>query len=97
MVPWFDWFGQTMPARQSGIAGAVVRIRGFRAKPRWRGWLHLWAFVVSFATGAVLISAAALSGERAVIGTSIYAVTVSLLFGTSALYHRRTWAERGRR
>ncbi|HEX3816632.1 MAG TPA: hemolysin III family protein [Mycobacteriales bacterium] len=65
-------------------------------KPRLRGWLHQWAFVVSFATGATLIALSALEGTRAVIGTSIYALTVSLLFGTSALYHRRTWAARGR-
>ncbi len=80
----------------SGLAGAVVRT-GLPVKPRWRGWLHFWAFVASFGTGAVLVSVAAFSGERAVVGTVIYAVTVSLLFGTSALYHRRTWNERGRR
>lgn len=65
-------------------------------KPRFRGWLHFWAFVCSGATGATLIALSALVGTRAVVGTSIYALTVSLLFGTSALYHRRTWAERGR-
>jgi hemolysin III len=68
----------------------------FSFKPRFRGWLHLWAFVASFATGATLITLSALEGTRAVVGTSIYAATVSLLFGTSALYHRRTWAGRGR-
>jgi hemolysin III len=79
----------------SGLAGAVVRT-GLPVKPRWRGWLHFWAFVVSFATGAVLISLAAFSSGRAVVGASIYAVTVSLLFGTSALYHRRNWDAHGR-
>jgi hemolysin III len=76
----------------AGSAGSAL----LPAKPRLRGWLHFWAFVVSFATGATLIASAALEGTRAAVGTSVYALTVSLLFGTSALYHRRTWAERGR-
>lgn len=69
---------------------------GAPAKPRLRGWLHFWAFVVSFATGATLVALSALVDARAVIGTSVYAATVSGLFGISALYHRRTWGGRGR-
>jgi hemolysin III len=66
------------------------------AKPRLRGWLHFWAFVVSLGAGAALVTLAGLHSTRAVLGTVIYSITVSLLFGTSALYHRRAWAERGR-
>lgn len=64
-------------------------------KPRLRGWLHFWAFVVSFATGAALIALSAQVNTRTLIATSVYAVTVSGLFGISALYHRRTWGRRG--
>jgi hemolysin III len=65
-------------------------------KPRMRGWLHLYAAIVSVATGITLISVSgALRGQRAGWTTAIYAVTVTLLFGTSALYHRRTWSARG--
>ncbi|MGB9376185.1 MAG: hemolysin III family protein [Mycobacteriales bacterium] len=60
------------------------------ARPTWRGHLHQWAFVVSIVTGIVLVSTA--SGARVV--TAIYACTVTLLFGTSALYHRVTWSVR---
>lgn len=61
-------------------------------KPRARGWIHLWSFGVSAITGAVLVVLAATTvSTRAALGTAIYSVTVSALFGVSALYHRRTW------
>jgi hemolysin III len=57
-----------------------------------RGWLHLWSFVISLATGATLIALAAstVSGKAA-LATSIYGATVLGLFGISALYHRVNW------
>ncbi|WP_063890804.1 PAQR family membrane homeostasis protein TrhA [Sciscionella sediminilitoris] len=61
-------------------------------RPRMRGVLHAWSFFVSIALGATLISlAAATVSGLAALATSIYGVTVLALFGTSALYHRRTW------
>ncbi|WP_112228824.1 PAQR family membrane homeostasis protein TrhA [Lentzea atacamensis] len=61
-------------------------------RPRLRGWLHLWSFIVSVATGATLIALAAstVSGLAA-LATSVYGATVLGLFGVSALYHRVTW------
>ena len=65
-------------------------------KPRMRGWLHAYAALVSIVTGATLIAvAAALRGGAAAWSTSIYATTVTLLFGCSALYHRLNWGPRG--
>jgi hemolysin III len=62
------------------------------ARPRLRGWLHLWAFAVSVAAGVVLVSVvAATRGSEAALATTIYAVTVCLLFGISATYHRVNW------
>ncbi len=67
-------------------------------KPRLRGWLHLYAAIVSVVAGAALISvASAVRGDRVALPTSIYAITVTLLFGTSALYHRRGWGPTGQR
>jgi hemolysin III len=67
-------------------------------KPRLRGFLHTYAAAISIASGAALVAvAAALRGGSAAVTTSIYAVTVTLLFGTSALYHRRTWSPRAHR
>jgi hemolysin III len=61
-------------------------------KPRMRGWLHLWSFAVSIAACATLIAvSASLVGAGAALATSVYSVTILGLFGTSALYHRRTW------
>jgi hemolysin III len=61
-------------------------------KPRMRGWLHFWSFTVSIAACAALIAvSAALVGGGAALATSVYSVTILGLFGTSALYHRRTW------
>ncbi|MGH3439426.1 MAG: PAQR family membrane homeostasis protein TrhA [Sciscionella sp.] len=62
-------------------------------KPRLRGWLHFWSFLGSVATGAVLVSLAAVTvSGTAVLATTVYSATVLGLFGVSALYHRRTWA-----
>lgn len=64
-------------------------------KPRLRGWLHAYAAVASVVTGVTLIAvAASLRGGRAGWSTAVYAGTVTLLFGTSALYHRLQWSPR---
>ncbi len=63
--------------------------------PRLRGWLHTGTFFGSVVTAAVLIPLAAVQGARAGFSVAVYCLTVSLLFGTSALYHRRAWTTRG--
>jgi hemolysin III len=62
-------------------------------KPRLRGVLHQAAFAISLVTGTALVCLA--DGTRARVAASVYAVSVALLFGTSAAYHRRTWSPRG--
>jgi len=64
-------------------------------KPRLRGVSHQYAFFVSVGCGIGLILAA--SGGPARVAASIYAVAVSALLGTSALYHRVTWRPQARR
>ena len=64
-------------------------------KPKLRGVSHEYAFFVSLGCGVALILAA--SDGRARLAASIYAVAVSALLGTSALYHRVTWRPRARR
>jgi hemolysin III len=64
-------------------------------KPKLRGVSHQYAFFVSLGCGVVLILAA--SDGRARLAASIYAVAVSALLGTSALYHRVTWRPNARR
>ncbi|WP_091552631.1 PAQR family membrane homeostasis protein TrhA [Micromonospora pattaloongensis] len=65
-------------------------------KPRMRGWLHTYAFFVALASGIVLCSLAATRpGVAPLVSCAVYSLTVCGLFGTSALYHRRVWSERG--
>lgn len=65
-------------------------------KPRMRGWLHTYAFFVALVCGIVLCSIAATRpGWAPLVSCLIYSLTVCGLFGTSALYHRRVWSERG--
>jgi hemolysin III len=65
-------------------------------KPRMRGRLHQYAFFVALVCGVVLCSiAAGRPGIAPLVSCLIYSITVCGLFGTSALYHRRAWSERG--
>ena len=59
-------------------------------KPRLRGVTHEWAFFISLPLGLWLIVSA--PNGRAALAAGIYAASVALLFGSSALYHRITWA-----
>jgi hemolysin III len=58
-------------------------------KPKLRGVTHEWAFFLSLGFGAALIILA--EGTEATLAVAIYAVSLSALFGTSALYHRVNW------
>jgi hemolysin III len=82
----------------SAVAANTV-LRDLRSilpgRPQWRGRLHQVAFFVSLVTGALLVGLA--DPGRARIAAAIYAGSVSLLFATSAVYHRRAWTIRGRR
>jgi hemolysin III len=80
--------------RPAGIqAASVAAVEP--VKPRLRGVSHQYAFFVSVGCGVGLILAA--SGGRARIAATIYAVAVSALLGTSALYHRHNWRPKARR
>jgi hemolysin III len=65
------------------------------SKPRLRGVSHQWAFYVSLALGAALVAAAPAGQPR--LAAAVYALSVAALFGTSALYHRITWASQAAR
>jgi len=60
-------------------------------KPLLRGWLHLALFQASLVIGTLVLTA--VHGAARIVAASIYAATVSLLFGTSALYHRGRWGK----
>jgi hemolysin III len=63
-------------------------------RPQWRGKLHAWAFFAAIPAGVALVALA--QGVAATVGAAIYSVTLLLLFGTSAAYHRLAQSERAR-
>src|SRR5918999_6562353 len=71
-------------AARDAAADAIAAV-----KPRLRGVSHEWAFFISLFLGAGLIVAA--DTPKATLAAAIYAVSLSALLGTSALYHRVTW------
>jgi hemolysin III len=75
------------------LPGAAVP--AVRVKPRLRGVFHKYAFFISPAGGILLVLLA--TTARATLAATIYAVSVSALFGVSALYHRVTWTTPARR
>jgi hemolysin III len=64
-------------------------------KPLLRGVSHQIAALVALAACAPLVRAAA--STRALIAALTYGVSLALLFGASALYHRPTWTAAPRR
>ena len=62
-------------------------------KPRARGWIHLWSFGASVVLGATLVvlAASTVSAQRRGGHGDLQRLTISAMFGVSALYHRRTW------
>jgi hemolysin III len=58
-------------------------------KPLLRGVFHQYAFFAAVAAGVVLVALA--EGARARTAAWIYALSLALMFGASALYHRGPW------
>ncbi len=65
-----------------------------RVKPRLRGVLHQWAFFLAIPLGVVLVVVT--ETTRARIAAAVFAASVVLMFGASALYHIPEWAPRPR-
>jgi hemolysin III len=68
---------------------------GVNLKPRLRGVLHQWAFVVFVGLAALLIALASGAAEHAAAAT--FAGALVAMFGTSAVYHRVNWRSVGAR
>ena len=68
---------------------------GIEHRPRLRGWLHVGGFIAFLIAAPWLLLQSPSVG--ATIALSIYIFSVLALFGTSALFHRVRWSEKGRR
>ena len=77
--------GERAAAAKEATAEAIAAV-----KPKLRGVSHEWAFFMSLGFGVALIVLA--ETPRATLAVAIYAVSLSALFGTSALYHRVNWS-----
>lgn len=60
------------------------------AKPRLRGWIHEVAFFVSVPVGVALVLLAESGTARA--AAALYALSLTVAFGSSAAYHRVGWS-----
>jgi hemolysin III len=70
------------------LSPSVVRMLS-RPRPRWRGVLHRWSFVVSLPVGVAGVLAAEPGNAR--IALAWFAFGTSFMFGVSALVHWRRW------
>lgn len=90
-----DAMGERAQAAREATAARATAAREATAeaiaavKPKLRGVSHEWAFFCSLGFGAALILLA--KTPKATLAVAIYAVSLSALFGTSALYHRVNW------
>jgi hemolysin III len=64
-------------------------------RPRLRGVLHQYAFLLSVVCGVLLVLGASGAGER--VSAVVFAAALATMFGVSALYHRITWRPGPRR
>jgi len=76
--------GDRASAAKEATVDAIAAV-----KPKLRGVSHEWAFFLSLGFGVALIVLA--KTPKATLAVGIYAVSLSALFGTSALYHRVNW------
>jgi hemolysin III len=65
-----------------------------RVKPRLRGVFHELGFYVALGLGFALVATA--EAGRARVAAAVFAASVIVCFGASALYHRPTWTPRVR-
>ncbi len=73
-----------------GIESPAVPGSGILVKPRWRGRIHLGAFVLSLPAGLALVLWS--RGASAHVAAVLFALSLAGLFGTSATYHTGNWS-----
>lgn len=76
--------GERATAAKEAAGEAIAAV-----KPKLRGVSHEWAFFMSLGFGVALIVLA--ETPKATLAVAVYAISLSALFGTSALYHRVNW------
>jgi hemolysin III len=77
------------PGRRLGEAPPAGAPSVPAGKPLLRGWLHLICFEASLVLGTLAL--ARTHGVAPITGMAVFGVSVSAMFGASALYHRGNW------
>jgi hemolysin III len=80
--------GKRRPESQADLGEAIKAV-----KPKLRGWLHAGMTPLAIAAGVVLICLAPTNLGK--LGGAVFLAASVMLYGTSGLYHRFTWGERG--
>jgi hemolysin III len=70
------------------VTEAATELAGVEQRPRLRGVLHAVAFAVSCVVGVVFVAATPTSR---LFAAAAFAISASVMLGTSALYHRISW------
>ena len=82
--------GRAPAGRYAGLVNVVPPLPAITVKPKLRGVSHEVAFFIAIVL-AVLLGLKA-NGAAGISGAVVFGVSVSLMFGTSALYHRVNWS-----
>ncbi len=70
----------------------VISVACGLPRPRWRGHVHTWAFVLALPAALVLLYVSNSTIER--LGAAVYGLSLAAVFGVSAAYHRLAESER---
>ena len=63
-----------------------------QGKPRLRGWIHVGMAPLAVAASIVLVALAPTTAGA--VSAAVFGLSATLLFSTSAVYHRGTWSSR---
>ncbi len=74
------------------LESTPAAVPGILGKPRWRGRIHLGAFLLSLPAGLALVLWS--RGASAHVAAVLFALSLAGLFGTSATYHTGNWSPR---
>ena len=81
---------KAVAAERVETAKAAAEELQAKVKPKLRGVIHSYAFWASLVAGAMLVLFLGEDGS-ARLALGVYAISLSALLGTSALYHRINW------
>jgi hemolysin III len=83
-----------MAEKETDVQDMTPLVPAEPQRPLLRGVLHLAGFVAAIVVGALLVLGS--DGAKHVVAAAVFAASVAVMLGASALYHRVTWTPRVR-